>query len=271
MKLEIEIIPEAVDSGKLVLLAEVADSGCSFLFYYEDYKTLVGLLYYRFEPGDRSDTIHKAFSEIIANELFSGSFKNVRICYCYRKSVLIPEVIYTSENSEDFVELVHGDLNKGTLLIDKPEGHNVLNIFRVPLEVHALMSAKFSEALFVHQNTLLLKSLSVEKHKMTVIVYPDALVIALVKNGLVQIIQSFPYKTTDDAAYHLLNTCQLFEVQNIHLEMSGFIEKDFRLYREIRNYFVSVSFLQYKDEVTLAEGFKKFPAHYFSHLMSIPA
>ena len=142
-------------------------------------------------------------------------------------------------------------------------------MYSIPVALHKMVAAKFPTACFIHQHSVLIKSMLKEGNVMSVIVYENKIVLSLVKSGKLQIIQSFHYETTDDAVYHMLNTCHQFGVDELQLQLSGLIEKSSALFRLIHNYFLFIEFSEIPVGITTADGFKELPDHYFSHLFSI--
>jgi hypothetical protein len=91
----------------------------------------------------------------------------------------------------------------------------------------------------------------------------------LTKAGSVNFINTFSYNTADDVLYILLNTCKQFEVDNIPVEISGMIEMNSPLTKEIRKYFSSVSFTELPPGCNYAEEIANHPAHYFGYIFRV--
>jgi hypothetical protein len=88
-----------------------------------------------------------------------------------------------------------------------------------------------------------------------------------------QVIQNFQYKVPEDAAYHLLNVCERFEVKanDTVLHLNGMIDPDSNLYNELYKYFLQTAFGTLPEIFTYNEEIKKYPEHYFSHLFELAA
>jgi len=88
----------------------------------------------------------------------------------------------------------------------------------------------------------------------------DQLSIALIKDGELLLIANQDYETSADLLWHFLNICDRFSItpQDIQLKLSGFIEKDSALYKELYQYFLHIDF---DDAEWGVAG--DYPAHYF--------
>ena len=74
-----------------------------------------------------------------------------------------------------------------------------------------------------------------------------------------------------DVLYYLLKICSGFSIsqKEVKLVLSGFLEKQSLLYRELYNYFVRVSFQQIPDFIKLSRSFNEYPAWFFSSLFNL--
>jgi len=102
-----------------------------------------------------------------------------------------------------------------------------------------------------------------------VIFYQNKIVIALLKKGMLQIVQTFKYTTATDVVFHMLNICEQFKAKEINIKISGMIEKDSALFKEIYKYFLHIDFDNLPSDLSSDERIKELPNHFFSHLFSI--
>ena len=93
----------------------------------------------------------------------------------------------------------------------------------------------------------------------------------LVKSGgQIKLIQTYQYKTPLDVVYFLLKICYEFNLDQteVHLILSGLLEKNSSLYHELQNYFLHVHFVH-------APGFRlpeeEYPQHFFTSLYNLAA
>lgn len=100
--------------------------------------------------------------------------------------------------------------------------------------------------------------------KLLVNFRPHYFFAVLVRNNLLQFVQEFQYDTPADVLYYLLKICedQLISTSELNVELSGLIDQESSLYRELWQYFVH---LQFRDASWETSG-NAFPAHYFTTL-----
>ena len=268
----IQILPDAIDTLKTNLICEVGDNGLSYYFQDNENKRIQGLSVYQLVDQLASNINNKTSIELKglfdSQPILSKPFHKTVICYSFPESVLLPESLYEASTVEDVINLVHGDLHKGKVLIDRLPNKKLYNVYNIPQGLHEVVANQFPTATYIHQHTVLLRDELVDGDIMIVLFYQNKIVIQLVKSGNLQIIQSFSYNSTVGAVYQLLNVCHLYNMMDVRLRIGGMIEKSAALLDEISKYFSTIDFTVIQD-VDMPEGLKELPPHYFSHLFSI--
>ena len=81
------------------------------------------------------------------------------------------------------------------------------------------------------------------------------------------------YTAPDDVLYYLLKCCQQlnFSQQTMKVFLSGLIEKDSALYRELYKYFINLEFESLAREIKLTEALTIHPEHYYSSISKLAA
>ena len=164
------------------------------------------------------------------------------------------------------VDMIHGDLFSNTEVhTDLINEEGIYNAYKIPDSMWEGLTAKFPNIKINHLYTSLLKTISREDDKIHLIFYPGKVIVLVVKEGKFILVNSFDYVATEDVSYLLFNICKQFDLLNIPLELSGLIEEDSVLYKEIYKYFSVVSFVNVQVDCTFPDEVATFPAHYFSH------
>ena len=264
------IPPHDISPEDISLFCEVSNEGLSYFFLNDKKKLIEGLTVFHFDKreieNDVSGLLKKFFGE---QSLLKNNYNHIFISYAFNESILTPGIYYDPSQNSENVNLVYGDLNNGFILTDFVEEKNLYNIYRVPNSVHQATKEQFPAARFSHQYSVLVKQLAYTVNRMTVIFYQHKFVVSLVKKDKLQIIQTFNYITAEDVVYHMFNICSQFNAEEINIELSGMIEKDSGLFKEIHKYFLMTSFADLPGELSYAGGIKAFPRHFFSHLFLI--
>ncbi|MEP6582995.1 MAG: DUF3822 family protein [Ginsengibacter sp.] len=270
MKSVFEILPNAIDAGKCSLVCEVSNEGFSYLIKDSQTDTFTGLGVYHYNtivPGNHVTELQKILTK---QELASENFLKVNVIYSFSESVLIPFSLYSSRNNAEALSMIHGDFTPGdVILTDVLLDKKVYNCYRMSPEITREIGNKFPSVEALHQYSFLIKNLSPKGNKLSVIFYPQKIVVTAEKEGELILINTFHYKTPEDVSYTLLNICRQLEIKNMPLQVSGLIEKDSALFKEIYKYFDPVSFTGLPEGTKFSEEMNEYPAHFFSHLFAI--
>ena len=261
-----EIIPEAIFFHETNLICEVSREGFSYIFENDENKKFHGLSVFHFDADEDIPGKMKA----IFNEqpLLHKKYKKVFVSYSGEECSLLPEEMYKPGENELLLNTLYGDLHDGAIAADLVADKKIYNVYRMPTAIHQLIVEQFPLAAFSHQYSLLVKQ-NVPGDLLKIIFYKDRFVAALVKGGGLQIIQTYPYQSDADVVYCLLNICGGFTMHAVPLRISGMIDIDSDLHKEITHYFSDVTFDGLPAEYQFADSLKQLPPHYFSHLYSI--
>ncbi|CAN5133230.1 hypothetical protein BH09BAC2_BH09BAC2_20600 [soil metagenome] len=256
------ILPENLAGPQTNLLAEISSNTCSYLFQDAKSKEITGLGMYNFEKEELSslpDTLLKLFSK----QEFKNNFNAVKVSYAFEESTLIPYGLLPKQTTTSYSNELFGQHAGMITMHDELNALQLQNIYRVTADIHRTIINKFPLADFQHYYTVCLKSLP-DTDGLTVHLYDKKLLCVLMLNGKLQLINSYKYLTAEDAVYHLLNIQHQHDITDLPLELSGMIEKESGLYKEIRKYFSNISFSS--NDCTVSETFNDFPGHYFKNL-----
>lgn len=271
MKAVLEILSGKIDAGDCVLICEAGTDGFSYVIKNEASNEFVALAVYHFSGNYAGENSSPVLKEIFKNEgMLSESFKKVFVIYSYPESVLVPFEMYNSQKNSSVLNMIHGDFTENDAVrSDVIEEIKAYNVYRIPSKLKDDIESQFPSAECLHQYSALAKNASPDGNKITVIFYPNKIVLTVMKEGKLMLVNSFLYKRAEDVSYILLNTCQQFEMENVTLEASGLIEQNSALYKEIYKYFEHVSFAPLPGEIIMQEDFAVYPSHFFSHFFTI--
>lgn len=266
-----EISPSSIDAESCSLICELSTEGFSYAIKNDEENSFLGVAVSQFDKSKPQAGFPIALQILFhQHKLLSKNFKKRFIFYSLPESVLIPFSLYDSTQNSNVLNLIHGDLpNQSTILADVITGHNLYNNYRVPTPVYNAIQNQFGNIISAHQYSALLKQEAPEKNKLFVIFYTQKIVVSLFKDGKFQLINSFNYRIAEDVSYTLLNICQQFEMDNIDLEISGLIEENSALHKEIYKYFANIIFAGYGKDCNFPKEISNYPSHYFSHIFAL--
>lgn len=266
MKTLFEILPSNTDATNNTLILELGDSLVSAIIKDEDANTFSAIAVYQLERPDTkqiSDVVKQLLEE---KDIFNFSIKDVRIISAFHQSVLIPFSLSDKDHFSTIVDMVHGDLfSSAHVHTDLINEEGIYNAYKMPHSLTESITTKFPNLKINHLYTSLLKTISKGEDKMHLIFYPGKVIVLVVKENKFILVNSFDYFVPEDVSYLLLNLCKQLDLDKIPLEISGLIEVNSVLYKEIYKYFSVVTFASLPEDCTYPDEVTTFPAHYFSH------
>lgn len=271
MRTVFEILPSSFDPETSKLLCEVSNEGFSFCIKDEEKNSFVGLGIYHFDKNKPPVGFPIALQIIFhQKEILSKKFKKVCVIYSFHESVLIPFPLYNRQKDSTLMNMMFGDLSSNqTILTDVITEQFLYNTYRVSTEISEVIQNQFQDASNMHQYSLLLKKPAMETDHLSVIFYAQKVIVCLIKDGKHQLVNTFNYQTPEDVSYVLLNICSQFKIESAHLIISGLLEENSPLYKEIYKYFTEIEFATLPEGSLYSEEITKFPSHYFSYIFAI--
>ncbi|MEJ7625845.1 MAG: DUF3822 family protein [Ferruginibacter sp.] len=271
------LIPEAESSAPMHMLVETGWYGIVFAWYKSDPLSLEGVLSYNFNdkilPGELPELLTGIFKK---NKIFETPFSTTSVFYNFKESVIVPGNYYKEVNREKVLDLFYGEptdslvmtdfINYDTGIADTEE---ISNIYRVPRAIHQVITENLPGALFRHSSSMQVQvDTNADLH---CILYHNTIKVILIKDSRLQLIQQFDYITPEDVTYHLLNTCDKYNVDSkqVVLVLSGMIDEKSNLYSELYKYFLNINFESVSDEIFLSAAIRQYPSHFFSPLTAL--
>ena len=209
------------------------------------------------------------------NGLMNNRYYQTAIAYDAKESVQVPAVVYKYEDGQLHLDAIYGKDVHVNIVSENFPALNLYNVYRLPSTLHATISRKFLSGKFWHLYTVALKNLPSNQSELIVIDFKTdefSLVILKEKKKLL-LCQTFAYTNPDDVLYHLLKSCQQLNLsqKQAKIFLSGLIEKDSALYRELYKYFIHLEFESLAGEIKLAEELSAHPQHYYSSISKLAA
>jgi hypothetical protein len=259
------------------MVVEVGWYGISFVWYKKEPISLEGILAYNFNEGITAYELGSHIESITNKEsIFSSTFKSVLFFYNFKESLLIPGKYFDESHINHQLNIVYGTATNSIIRndlinqsISNSSDGEIYNCYRIPEEVHDAISNKFPAAETFHSTSK--QIVCKETFDIYCIVFHNTIKVFIFKNKQVQFVQQFQYKTPEDVVYHLLNSCDKYNVviNEAILIVSGMIDVQSNLYHELYKYFLNINFRNIPDEVLLTKEMKDFPTHFFSHIIAL--
>ncbi|MFT3754286.1 MAG: DUF3822 family protein [Paludibacter sp.] len=162
------------------------------------------------------------------------------------KYIFIPTPFFKKEEAVDFLYFQHKKDKHERIMYNYISDWNTVNVFAVPAAIEQAMARLFPESLIEHQLSWLLKNRikTQQSSSLYVWVRSKMLDVIALKDGKLQLMNSFGYQTPEDFSYHTLDIIEQLSLDiekcNVNLFNS---EKKPELARILEKY-VTVNCLQ---------------------------
>ncbi len=264
--------PNNINTTNADLYLEINAQEISYVII--DKSICLALVVYHFKTGTSDEVAADYFHQVVAGQpVLQQKFNKVHIIYGYPPSLLVPQQFLNNLDHSAILELVFGNTCERVTRTDFLQGHEIHNVYGIPSIIEQVVNRYFGFAECIHLFSILPEIVKEPGNHLFCIFSSGQLKMILTREGEIQVLQTFVYTTPDDVAYHLLNTCNSFEVHtnDVMVGLSGMIDERSPLYSELYKYFIHLKFETLPDQYQYPDEIREYPAHYFSHLFSVAA
>jgi hypothetical protein len=206
------------------------------------------------------------------NDMFSKRYLQSAIAFYQAESMLVPEIYYLPEEAQLQLDGLFGQkINTIPVSEHLPEW-NLYNITRDPESLSSAVKNRFVSGRSLNMNSVLLKNLSgVREDSIMIDFRTDEFSVLVLNENQLQLLRSFSYSSPEDVLYYLLKICQQtgLSQQEVKIVLSGLIEKDSTIFRELYKYFIHLEFEKLPGEISIAGELAECPQHYFSSICKL--
>lgn len=253
---------EGSDPAQAVLSIRIGERHCGVAITDKSGNELHSLAYYTIDETE-PNPLSAIFSE---RPELDRSFYKVMVSYDHPQSTLVPLQQYQYENNTSLMKSLYGVNGLSAVVSESIPEWQLYNVYAVPKDLQEWVSRKFASGDYWHQYTIAIRNLGATDAQGRFLVdfrTDDFTVIATSGNKLL-LAQNFTYSTPEDVLYYLLKICQEFNLSQtqVQLAISGLIDRQSVLYKELYQYFIHVEFRE--AAWTIPSG--EYPAHFFTSL-----
>ena len=244
------------------LLLELGHDYCGYAWLQKEDRSLHGIGIVSFEELEAEAELASLFETLKA-----GQPGSVAVCSAYAQSMLVPIKLFNEDSS--LLEAVF-DMPLGLKLNDRVGEWQVITEYALPAGIDRLVRSSFPGASYFHAHTCSLRNFNgfsssdqIEIHFTT-----QHFRVLVKKGNALQLAQIYSYKTPLDVVYYLLKLAYEFglEQSSVLLVVSGLIEKESALYRELHHYFLNIEFAQAPD---FGLPVNDYPAYFFTSIYNL--
>lgn len=246
-----------------LLLCEWGEQFCCAAWFSRSDKTLHNLEYFSF-PDLKTSSLDSIFKEILHNNV-----EEAVICSAFPQAILMPPRVF--DINRPLLPSVYPE-SHGRLLNDMIAEWQIINQYSMPQVVfnHVFNAATTTRFFHTYSCTLKACNNSVSPDSVLVHFDPKQFRVMVMKGGKPLLAQTYNYTAPLDVVYYLLKIFeQLHLNQNeVQVIVSGLIEKDSALYKELYNYFLHLQ-MQQGNQITLENN--NHPEHFFTSMYNLAA
>lgn len=244
-----------------VLLIQIGDAYFNFAIVNKDASIVYELAYSLLNQFD-TDTF-----SLITNKypsLKELQFYEVRVSFSFSNALLSP--MATNMDKEAVFKNVVDCFANTTIVTEQIPAWQLTNTYTVPNELWQWLKTQFPIAKFYHRYFFDLKfaAASTSNGTLQVDFYNSGFNLIVSTNSNILLAKNCIYTNADDVLFVLLKACHQFSLSqnDVILQLSGLVEKNSALYKELYLYFNNITF---RDAIWQI-GSTDFPAHYFTSL-----
>ena len=246
-----------------VLLCEWGATHCCYAIYDADTKKVGHLQYKTYQLLDTD-----GITEVL-NEWNTINPSQVVICAAFPQFVLLPNA-HTPEAGKVMQALY--PIHQGEIIAsDAIHEWQLTNHYTLPSPLRSVLSKSFNNVSYYHFFTPALKVYNGYMAESQVAVHfaPNTFSVLIRKGGQLQLAQMYTYQTPLDVVYFLLKMIEALHLpkEETFILLSGLIEQDSDLYREIHQYFLNLHFIPASAAISEFEQ----PSHFFTSITNLAA
>jgi hypothetical protein len=231
-------------------------------------------------PGEEEHIRTARLDELFKTELkwLCQPFAAIRILYEQGKSTLVPDALFAADSRKavfDF-NVANGRAPEEEIRYDRIKSVNAYNLYRIPSEMHALMTNYFPESKIYHHSTSLITSI-IQKYRnadtdnnLFVNTAANHIDIVRIKDKKLEYYNSFRYNTAEDFMYYLVFVVEQLGLnpENVELLLTGEVERQSPLVDLIRKYIRHVQYAERNTDFAYSFVFDQLPGHYYYNLLN---
>lgn len=273
------ILPEALDTLAVEehqLLLHIGEQELYISIIHRQDQVLTGYLAIHHNQPWREDSWSSVWIDLKAKFPWLGAaWSKIYVFYQQGEVTLIPANWFQTWYKEKILEVMFGSNTDSIILSDLVPEASAYNLYQVPRWMHGQVLRHFNMGECWHQRTSEIRELFLQKELncIKVVFYPNRFVITMVKEGELQLSQTFDYTSPEDVTYQMLQLVHRtgLSTQDTPVRLQGMIEEHSGVYREVSKYFMELSCERPLDSWQLAPGFDAWPSHYFTSVLTAAA
>lgn len=211
------------------------------------------------------------------SEVLRNDYQHIKLIFATPKFTFIPSAFYSPEAEKEMFSFNHELSRNEELLRNYVYGNSSYVVYSMPSFIKEWFLAKFSQIKIYHQSCPMIEELILKNklhdnsQRIYINVYAGFYDLSYIKDGELQLHNTFSYNTPTDWIYFLLNIYERLKLSphNIPLYISGMIDKGDYKIEKARRFIKNIEFFNKPEHFEYSFGFNTVPDHYFTNLINL--
>lgn len=247
-----------------VLLMEVGADYMGYALANAAIKSISEISYYTFdsEAYERLNDIYQPIKDK------AEGFQKVVICPAFPQAVLVPDKFYSEDNHQHFLQPVY-DITNTVLLHDHVTIWHLHNVYAFPKSLHQITTDHFPQLEYIHAYSIALKNDTIRASQQIAVHFTTTqFSVKVKKEQKLLLMQTFRFQTPLDVVYVLLKIGAEMDLKQEETDiiLSGLIDEQSDLYKELYNYFLHLQFAGIAEEKLITSDY---PPHFFASIYNL--
>ncbi len=230
-----------------------------------------------FEFDRENDEWHEVLNGLrVHSVLLEKSYTDTLVYFNFSESVITPMAKFSATGAEAYINAVHGEASGHIVKCDHINtAPGMVNVYRISKELNEMLNGNFANISTRHTYSKLLETIldenkTKEEAFIKMQVYYHHMIVAVIKEGKLQLINSFNYQNAEDILYHILHIAeQLGLPSSTKLEVSGIIDENSPQYIYLQQSFSNICFEDDTLQPLFSGHLNEYPVHYFSPFLQL--
>ena len=267
MKKVFSISPSGNAENELLVI-RLGNCHFSFAAAGSEANSLQQLGYYTSASGFDETSLTQVFQH---EESLRHHYRQVRIAFDYPYSILVPSALASGFPARQAIELQYGLQISSVYEMEPVESWQVSNQYSIPAGIREWIRSHFPDAKLTHGYTADLCRIESTDFEGGVALdfRSEEFTLLASRGNKLLLVQTHTYESPADVLYYLFRAIRQlgFSQEEVRISLSGLIEEESSLYRELYQYFIH---LRFRNAGWNTEGNEeKLPAHFFTSLFDL--
>ena len=244
------------------LSVQLSLSGLSFLVTNPINKEIVHFSKKIFpKPISPEQLLLELKSNFNENKELNNNFIDVNIIYNTTLYTLTPSSLFNPSKASEYLKFNSKILINDFIAYDEVKNHDIIIVYIPFVNINNYLFDKFGDFNYYHSSTVLLqhildKEKSFKLPKVYLNVSNNSFDFLAIKNGGLQICNTYEFNTPEDFIYYTLFCLEQLKLNpdSVDLYVTGSIKKEDENYSILYNYIRNISFYNYLEEISFSKN-----------------